>query len=63
MLVLRRLSIILRTNYSKKLTNEELRSISSLCDEREQDLALFMNKDLQQYIRQQGIELIRYSQL
>lgn len=57
------------TNYTVEVaghpgySDEELRSISSLCDEREQDLALFMNKDIQQYIRQQGIELICYSQL
>ncbi|PYE47172.1 ChbG/HpnK family deacetylase [Paenibacillus barcinonensis] len=41
----------------------ELRSISSLADEREHDLALLMNPALREYVRQQGIQLISYSQL
>lgn len=43
--------------------DEELRSISSLVDEREHDLALLMNPALGQYVRDQGIQLISYSQL
>nr|WP_145403610.1 ChbG/HpnK family deacetylase [Paenibacillus xylanexedens] len=43
--------------------DEELRSISSLVEEREHDLALLMNPALRQYVRDQGIQLISYSQL
>ncbi|MET1171626.1 carbohydrate deacetylase [Paenibacillus amylolyticus] len=43
--------------------DEELRNISSLVDEREHDLALLMNPALKEYVTEQGIQLISYSQL
>ncbi|WP_342554471.1 ChbG/HpnK family deacetylase [Paenibacillus sp. FSL R7-0652] len=43
--------------------DEELRSISSLVDEREHDLALLLNPALRDYIEEHGITLISYSQL
>ncbi|MBR2566138.1 MAG: ChbG/HpnK family deacetylase [Paenibacillus sp.] len=43
--------------------DDELRSVTSLVDEREQDLALLMNPALREYVMEQGITLISYSQL
>ncbi|MGO4529483.1 carbohydrate deacetylase [Paenibacillus sp. 2TAF8] len=43
--------------------DEELRSISSLVDERDHDLAVLVNPALMEYVKEQGIQLISYSQL
>ncbi|MCP1135713.1 ChbG/HpnK family deacetylase [Paenibacillus polysaccharolyticus] len=43
--------------------DDELRSISSLVEEREHDLAVFLNPALREYVEEQGIQLISYSQL
>ncbi|MFM9279593.1 ChbG/HpnK family deacetylase [Paenibacillus jiagnxiensis] len=43
--------------------DDKLRTLSSLADEREMDLKLFMNQDLLTYIKDRHIELISYSKL
>lgn len=43
--------------------DEALRGISSLVDAREQDLQLFMNPELMEYIQHHNIELISYGRL
>ena len=43
--------------------DDELRSISSLVEEREHDLAVLVDPALKDYATEQGIQLISYSQL